>query len=182
MSQNNNETETPEIQECACGPDSFMVSLRAAKKARLQEGLTCGPMYCEGEPQPGKWFDQAFARGITPAGTVNCPTALRVGATQNALDVLLIASHANTGQITVNAGATITASFLQSDSQDGTFEEIGPSICAKAPAQGIAVDPCKTVFRIPIGNFSKPWLKVKLVFAGSISGGTMDVLLGYVPR
>lgn len=149
----------------------------------FNSGRRSGPGYVsDDECKPLVWYDQCFERGITPAGTVNCSRALRVGSTLNGLDVMLVASNGNASQLKIAAGGTITFSFLQGDTMDGPFEEVGPSICVKAPAGGMSVEPDGLVVKVSPGNFKKPWLKVKLEFAGAISGGAVDCALAYQPR
>lgn len=128
------------------------------------------------------WHDQYFDFEIEPAGTTNCVQALRVGSTLSHLDVVLVASHKNAGDLTFPAGATITLGLMQGDSEEGVFEDIGPTVCIKAPPEGMSIAPDDRVCRFPIGDFSKPWLKVSLEFSGAITGGTVDCALGYIPH
>lgn len=162
--------------------EEFEQMREEAKKRNLETGQRHGPCYSEGESAPLVWYDQVFEREIAPSGSVTCKRALRVGNTQNGLDVILIASHKNSAKLQAASGSTITVTLLQSDAEDGTFSEVGPTICVKAPAEGIAAEPDHLFARFPIGNFSKPWLKVKLEFAGTISGGKCDCALSYVAR
>lgn len=128
------------------------------------------------------WHDQYFGFELEPAGTVNCAHALRVGSTMSQLDVVLVASHENKGPLVFPAGATITLSIAQGDSETGTFEYVGPTVCVKAPAEGMGIEPDDLVCRFPIGDFQKPWLMVSLEFSGPITGGTLDCALGYIPH
>ena len=169
-------------ESAAMTPAEFARLAGEADQERLKSGLRHGPCYSEGESAPLVWYDQVFERKISPAGTITCENALRVGSTQNGLDVILVGSHANQGPISAASGATVTLTMQQADAPDGTFTGIGPSICVKAPAEGISADPDHLFVRFPIGNFSKPWLKIKLEFAGSITGGTLDAALSYVAR
>lgn len=107
---------------------------------------------------------------------------MRVGATQNGLDVALVASHANAGALTVAAGTTLTLVLLEGDGPDADFEEVGPSVCVTAPAEGISVEPDMLVARFAIGNMRKPWCRVRLKIEGDVSGGTLDVALAYAAR
>lgn len=154
----------------------------AAYDARQKAAKSCGPAYNYPQSAPVVVYDQMFQADITPAGTVNCPTPLRVGSTNNALDLILVANASNTGILNIAAAATITATLLQADSPDGSFTQTGPTICVKSPTEGIAVEPGHLAARFPLGNFTKPWLKVKLEFSGTINGGTLDAALGYMPR
>ena len=162
--------------------DDFEQMHEKAALRRQASGLRHGPCYSEGESAPLVWHDQLFERGINPACAVTCKNALRVGATNNSLDVILVGSHTNTGPLAAASGATVTVTLLQGDSPEGSFAEVGPTICVKAPAEGIAADPDHLFARFPIGNFRKPWLKVKLKFAGSITGGKCDCALLYMAR
>ena len=164
-------------------PKDFQDAVSQYKADLLNRGRRSGPAYVDdAECKPLVWYDQCFERRITPAGTVNCAKALRVGSTLNGLDIMLVASNGNTAPVQIAAGSTITFSFLQGDAMDGTFEEVGPTICVKAPAGGMSVDPDCLVVKVSPGNFAKPWLKVALEFDGAIAGGTVDCALAYQPR
>lgn len=147
-----------------------------------RRGLRGGPEYRGDESAPLVWYDQLFARAFTPSGTVQAPKALRAGATQNGLDVILVASHENEEDLAIAAGSTITLTTLEGDGPDDDFTPVGPAICVTAPDDGIKCAPDMLAARFAIGNFKKPWLKVELEFSGTISGGTMDCGLGYVAR
>ena len=153
-------------------------AIRAAKEERLRQGLRSGPVYGEA---PLVWHDQVFGREETPTGTISCKQALRVGATQNSLDVIVVASHKNGNKpLVVARGASLTLTLLQADAVDGKFEEVGPTVCVTAnEATNIEAD-C-LVARFAIGNMTKPWAKVKLDVSG-VTGGLIDVALGYVAR
>ena len=168
-------TSTMTAAEFASAHADYIKNMAAA-------GQTCGPCFAEPGGRPLIWHDQIFQAGITPSGTVTCTQALRVGATQNGLDIILVGSHTNTGDITAASGATITVTLLQADAIDGTYTEVGPTICVKAPTEGIRAEPCCLFARFPLGNFSKAWLKAKLEFTGTISGGKVDCALSYVAR
>ena len=151
----------------------FLASVHAAKEDLLRRGRRSGPVYGE---TPLIWHDQVFAREQTPAGTIECPQALRIGATQNALDVIVVASHKNgDAPLSVARGATLTLDLYQADKVDGDFEEVGPTICITAKEAMQVMADC-LVFRFAIGNMTKPWAKVKLACTG-ISGGLVDVAL-----
>lgn len=142
-----------------------------------------GPVYHGNTSQSFvPWYDQFFDREISPAGTVNCAQALRVGSTQKALMVTLVASHANTGKLTLAAGATITLNLLQGDAEDGAFEDVAPTTCITVPAGGKEVWPDQEIYTFPLNDFRKPWLMVSLDFDGAIAGGTLDVALTYAAR
>lgn len=168
----------------------FATSLKSAKIERRKSGLRSGPEYNGNEGAPLVWFDQVFERNLPTTGDITCETPLRVGATQNGLDVILVASHANAGPVFAQEGATVTLKTLQSDSEFGGFEYIGPTICVTAPLDGITADPDQLFARFAIGNFSKPWVKIELTFGGTkkdgtpatITGGTIDCALAYQPR
>lgn len=157
----------------------YLDGRRQAAEERMRFGLACGPAYGN---VPTVWGDQLFGFEMTPTGTVEPPTALRVGATQNGLDVILVASHSNEGNLTVSAGCKLTLDLLHADTADGEFEEVGPSICVTAPAEGLTVGRDEQIIRFALGNMVKPWAMVKLTIDGTISGGTIDVALGYVAR
>ncbi|MCM1237495.1 MAG: hypothetical protein NC489_46105 [Ruminococcus flavefaciens] len=148
----------------------------------IRRGAGVGPHYIDPNGYGPLWHDQFFGRDLTPTGTVSCKQALRVGATRNALDVAVTASALNNNDLIFPAGSTITLTLLQGDAEQGTFEDIGPTVCVKAPADGMTIAPGDTVCRFPIGDFQKPWLMVELEFSGAITGGTVDCSLGYFPR
>lgn len=162
-------------------PDAFREDLHAFKDDIVKRGQRSGPRFSM-TPQPLIWHDQVFGRGIEPTGTVNCPQALRVGSTLNSLDVVLVAANENDGPLLIPAGSTITMSFMQGNSEDGAFEAVGPTICIKAPAAGMEVEPDGLVARFPAGNFTKPWLMVSVEFSGAITGGKVDCALSFMPR
>lgn len=164
------------------GVKDFDKLQRESMESRRRNTRTAGLAWAEPESAPLKWYDQAFEREITPAGNVACAQALRVGSTQNGLDVILAANINNEGPLTAAAGATVTFTFLQADERDGQYSEVGPTICVKAPADGISAEPGMTFFRASPGNFRKPWLKVKLAFDGTFTGGKLDCFLSYAAR
>lgn len=152
-----------------------------AQRETVRRAARSGPMYMpRGNITP--WHDQFFAREITPAGTVNCPQALRVGSTVQALQVSLLASHANEDNLVLPDGATITLNLLQGDAEKGSFEDVGPTMCVKVPAGGKVIPRDGLVYSFPLTDFSRPWLMVSLTFDGAITGGTVDVALSYAPR
>lgn len=160
---------------------SFRDDLHKFKDELDQKAKRSGPKF-NPAGNAHVWHDQVFERDIEPVGTINCQQALRVGATHNGLDIALIACNANEEAIVFPAGATITLSLMQADSENGAFEDVGPTICVKAPAEGIEAGPDDLVARFPIGNLGKPWLKVNLEFSGAITGGKVDCALAYMAR
>ena len=162
--------------------DKFIDHVGEGWKELRKSGLRGGPEYAENEAHPLVWHDQVFEREISPSGVADCAKALAAGSTQNGLDVILVASHANEGDLEFPAGATITLKTLVSDDPEGEFKAIGPSYCVTAPEEGIKCQPDGLVARFPIGNFKKLWLKISLEFGGEISGGTVDAALSYVAR
>lgn len=147
-----------------------------------KRGLRGGPEYQDNESAPLVWYDQVFQREIEPAGAVACEKALLVGATQNGLDVILVGSHSNAGDIVIPAGATITLKTLISEDPAGPFVANGPSLCATSPAGGIKCGPDQLAIRFAIGNFKKQWLKISLEFSGEIGGGKVDAALSLAAR
>lgn len=159
----------------------FQDDLQSWKEKLVTSGKRNGPAF-EAGGHTLVWYDQVFERGVDPVGTVNCSQALRVGATHNGLDVALVASNANAGDLLIPAGSTITVSFMQGDKENDTFEDVGPTICMKAPAAGMKIKPDELVMRFPMGNMQKPWAMVNIEFSGAITGGTVDCVLAYMPR
>ena len=155
--------------------DVFLEKLREAKTARVEAGAGPSVMYRGDNPSPLVWFDQAFGIKLDPVGTFTCPLALRVGATQSSLDVVVVANHQNEDNLTVPAGTTITVTLLQSDTADGTFEASGASMTMTVLDDGMAVEPDSQVARFYVA-------KVKVKIEGAITGGTIDVGLAYMPR
>lgn len=152
-----------------------------AQREIARRAARSGPRYqSRGTFTP--WHDQFFAREITPSGTVNCPQALRVGATLQSLQVTLVASHANEQDLILPDGASITLNLLQGDQEKGTFEDVGPTACIKVPAGGKAIPPDGIIYSFALTDFNKPWLMVSLDFDGAITGGLVDVSLTFQPR
>lgn len=160
----------------------FEAKLEKAYHERRRLAMRGGPVYHDPESAPLVWYDQLFERELTPSGTVDCANSLRAGGTQNALDLILVASNANTAAVQAAAGATITVRTLQCDTPDGIFEAIGPTHCVTAPTDGIAAERNMLFCRVALGNFRKPWLKISLEFSGTITGGTLDACLSYAAR
>lgn len=161
--------------------ESFRKDLHDFKDDLTRRGARSGPCF---KPDGCNliWYDQIFEREIEPAGAVNCSQALRVGATLNSHEVVLVASHGNEGPLVIPAGSTITLNLAQGDYETGTFADVGPTVCVKAPAEGMEIAPDNAVCRFALPDFNKPWLKVSLEFSGAITGGKMDCGLAYVPR
>lgn len=167
----------------AISADDFKSGIDAFHRDLDDKAKGVGPSYVgDGKFKPTVWHNQKFASRIEPLGTVNCPQALSVGRTLNALDVMLIASATNESPVLFPAGSTITMTFLQSDEEEGVYEEVGPTICVMAPASGKSAEAGEIIARFPMEDFSKPWLMVTLEFSGSISGGLCDCILSYTPR
>ena len=162
-------------QEFADGRDAY-------EKERRERGKRLGPCYHPGGLSFTPFFDQYFERDMEPVGTVACRQPLRVGATQGGLEVMLLASPLNTENVVFPAGSTITISYLQGDSEDGPFEDVGPTVCVKAPLEGMEAGPCHSLVQLPLPNFKKPWLMVNLEFAGAITGGKLDCILNLAAR
>lgn len=157
-------------------------AIRAANVESRKEALRSGPEYNAGGCSPLLWHDQVFGYEIEPSGTVVCDEPLYVGATQNGLDVVIVASHANKTPVSFAAGASITLKTLVADQPDGTFVETGPSVCVVAPAAGIAAEADQLAARLPLADMEGKYVKIKLVFAGTITGGTVDAALHYLAR
>lgn len=157
----------------------YLDGRRLAAEERVRFGQAAGPSYGN---TPLVWGDQLFGWELEPTGTLEPETALHVGATQNALDVIIVASHANEGDLTVSAGCKLTLDLMQAHAPDGAFEDVGPSICITAPDTGLTIGPDEMLARFALGNMSKPWAKVKLTIDGTISGGKIDIALACVAR
>ena len=157
----------------------FLEGRRLAAGERARSARAAGPVFGGG---PLVWGDQLFGGDIVPTGSIEPDTALRVGTTGNALDIVVVASPANAGELTVSAGCKLTLDLMQADTAEGSFEEVGPSICITAPESGFAVRPDGLVARFALGNMSRPWAKVKLTIDGTGSGGNIDIALAYAAR
>lgn len=179
MTQNN---DTPQNNETTASEKSFLEQHSEGYKELRRAGLRGGPEYADNESAPLVWYDQVFDREIEPSGTVYCPKALAVGGTQNGLDVILVASHDNSGDLVFPSGSSITLKTRVGDNPEGPFQASGPSLCVIAPSEGIKCPPDGLAVRFAIGNFKKMWMKITLEFSGSISGGTVDAALSYVAR
>lgn len=173
------ETQSPAKTEMTA--EEFETALHDFKDHIVERGRHVGPVF-SANGVPAMWYDQIFEENFDPAGTVNCKTALRVGKTHNGLDVVIVANPSNTGELVVPAGSTITMSFLHADKVDGTYEDVGPTICVTAPLGGYRIRPGGQVARFAIGDFKKPWLMVTVEFSGSITGGKVDCVLAHAPR
>lgn len=158
-------------------PDEFLELRGKTADALVADGRAPGPVY--GSRRPVIWHDQRFGSGLTLAGTVDCPTALRAGATQGALDVAIVADM--DAPLIVAEGASITLVPLEGDSPDGPFTEAGPSVCITAPAGGMRAEAGDLLARLPVGDRSRPWLKVRLEVTGDIQG-TATVGLALLAR
>ena len=157
--------------------EEFLDLQRNAARRRVDAGRSPGPRY--GSGRPVLWYDQRFGEGLSLTGTVDCPVALRVGATGNALIVSLVASMS--GPVEVAEGATITLIPLEADSPDGAFVEAGPSVCVTAPKGGMRAEAGDLLVHLPLGDRTRPWMQVRLVADGAITGA-VDVGLTHVPR
>lgn len=158
----------------------FLENENAAKKLRMEQGKATGPTYTK-HGQPARWFHQAFERDIAPTGTVDCSQGLRAGTTSGSLNVCLVASAKNEEAIVAASGATITCVLYNADKEDGEYTEVGPTICVKAPADGIKAEPGEALCKFAIGDLPKAWLKPKLTFEGTITPGTLDCILDIYP-
>lgn len=157
------------------GKDAYEESLR-------ERGKRCGPCYCGNGTSITPFHDQYFDQDFEPVGVVNCKRALRVGHTQQSMQVMVLASPGNEETMQAPAASTVGIKFMQADSEDGTYEEIGPSMCQTAPADGISADPCHMLAHFPVPDMSKPWLMVSLEFSGAITGGKCDCILNLAAR
>lgn len=157
----------------------FWEGRERAVRERARQARSGGPVFGNA---PLVWWDQLFGRELTPGGTLEPETALRVGNSGNALDVIVVASHANTEDLTVSAGCKLTLDLLHADTPDGPFAETGPSICITAPDTGLTIPPDALVARFALGNMHKAWAKVRLTTDGLLSGGTIDIALAYAAR
>lgn len=163
--------------------DDFRDGMDAFRDRILEDSISVGPAYAgDGKFRPTVWHDQKFGWRLDPSGIVNCPQALDVGRTLGALDVMVIASATNTGPLQVAAGSTLTLTMTQGDREVGTFEDVGPTICVKAPVSGMKIEPGDIVARFAIGDFTKRWLMTSLEFTGAFTGGLVDCILSYNPR
>ena len=176
-------SQTDTTTDCSSATaDDFLAKLHETKDAIVQRGAGPGPAYRGNNPAPLVWYDQFFGVKLEPVGTITCPLALRVGATQSTLDVVVVANHQNEGNLTVPGGTIITVTLLQSDTADGTFEASGASMTMTVPADGMVVERDSQIARFFVGNMTKAWAKVKVKIEGAITGGTIDVGLAYSPR
>lgn len=176
----NNGTE--EISQTTTrSPEEFLAEANAARRHNVARGADGGPRYCP-QGNPTLWHNQIFFEGKTPEGTISPDRALRAGSSQNGVDLALVGSPQNTEDVVCAADSTITISFEHSDSADGEFTEAGPTICFTAPEAGMKAGPGETLCRLPLVVSPLPWIKCKVVFSGTISGGLLDCGLVYTPR
>lgn len=154
---------------------------RAAHEHRIAQGLGPGPAYRGGnEKAPLIWFDQFFAQSLEPTGTIACAQfePLRVGATQSSIDLVIVASHSNTTNLVMPAGASITVELWQADTPDGTLERSGYSVTVTS-ADAREIEPDCELCRVYIGNMTKAYCVPKIKFTGTYAGGTVDVGLAH---
>lgn len=162
--------------------DQTLQDIRNAKKHLRESAVSAGPRFSPNGSATSIWNDQVFEREITPSGEVECGTALRAGSTGQALYIALNASATNEAEMEIPKNSTITFTLLQADEEEGEFEEVGPTICMKAPADGMVIEPGDTICRVALNDMQKPWLKIKIEFSGAITGGTCIAGLGYAAR
>lgn len=163
-------------------PEDFWDSRKDAVQNNIRRSATTGPCYNGKNPKPTIWYDQQFGYNLIPSGTVTCPFPLRVGFTQQSLEVVVMANMYNRDQLFAAPASTITMILSEGDSDSGAFAPVGPTYCVTAPATGIIAEPDEVFVRFPLGNMAKPWAMVELTFAGSFTGGNIDVVLSYVAR
>lgn len=159
----------------------FYKQMHEAEADRLRQTRKSGPAYSD-RGHPLIWNGQVFGREIKPAGEVVCEQPLHVGSTQNALDLIIVACNANEDTLVCPKDSTITVAFKMADKEAGPYEDVGPTVCVKAPEDGISAEPDELVVRVPLGNFAKPWVKPAITFTGTITGGNVDVALSMVNR
>lgn len=179
MSQSTESSES--AGSAAMTGEEFLEAYAEARQSLAKKGARSGPVYSE-SGAVSVIYDQVFGRGITPSGSVECPEALACGCTGQALQVALVASHGNEGAVVMASGATASVSFLASDKAAGEFAAAGPAITVTAPAAGLSAEPDLPLLRLPIPDGLGPWLKVKLTFGGTISGGKVDCVLAMAAR
>lgn len=158
----------------------YLSESRKAKHDAIKNGASTGPVF--GRGATSFWNDQIFQSVITPEETVECGTPLHVGSHSGALYVALNAMPDNTEDVVFPKDSTITFTFLVGSDEDGEFRDIGPTVCVKAPEDGITVEPGQTAVRVALPDFPLPLLKLKLEFDGDITGGKLEAGLGYAAR
>lgn len=174
-------TETPAAPTPREQARAYISQQNAARKERIRQGLTEAFSYSE-NGQTTLWFDQVFDYDIVPEDTVVCETPLQVGSHQGSLFVVLNASRDNAEPLEFPEDATIAFSFLTAKTEDGEYSDIAPTVCVKAPKDGMSYEPGETITRVMLPNFPLPWCKLKLEFSGEITGGTIIAGLGYAAR
>lgn len=154
----------------------FLEGLRAARDFRVEQGRGPAPEYRGSEHAPLIWGDQFFAQNLTPTGTLDISNfePLRVGATQSSIDLVIIASHGNTGTLLCPAGSSITVELYQCDTVDGVYESSGYEVTVTNRDERSLERDCQ-ICRIFIGSMSKAFCKPKITFTGVFAGGTVDV-------
>ncbi|MBO4300839.1 MAG: hypothetical protein J5861_04465 [Desulfovibrio sp.] len=154
----------------------YLKASRDAKDLRVAQGAGPGPEYHGSDVAPLIWFDQFYGQGLTPTGTLDLTLfePLRVGATQSSLDLVITASHGNTGTLLCPAGSSVKVELFQSDSEDGPFETSGYAVTMTNGAVR-NVEPDVQICRLYIGNMSKAYMVPKITFTGAFAGGLVDV-------
>ena len=163
--------------------DDFIKASREAKDAIIESAKAAGPIYQGQKPTPLIWYDQFFGRALTPTGTLDIANfvPLRVGTTQSAIDLVIVASHANSGTLLCPAGSSVTVELFESDTEAGTYTTSGTKVTV-TNAEVQNVEPDRQVYRLYVGNMKKAWMVPKITFTGAFAGGTVDVGLAYNPR
>lgn len=154
----------------------FLNASRDAKDLRVRQAAGPGPEYRGKDVAPLIWFDQFYGQELTPTGTIDFATfePLRVGATQSSLDLVITASHGNSGTLLCPAGSSITVELFESDTEDGTYTSSGYKVTmTNNEARNIETD--VQICRLYIGNMSKAYMLPKITFVGAFAGGTVDV-------
>lgn len=154
----------------------FLDGQRLARELRIEQGRGPSPQYRGTEKAPLIWGDQFFAQGLSPTGTLDIASfePMRVGATQSSIDLVIIASHGNTGTLLCPLGSSITVELYEGDTSDGPFTKSGYSVTVTND-EARNVDPDCQLCQIYIGNMRKAYCVPKITFTGVFAGGTVDV-------
>lgn len=171
---------TPVATEPMSGPE-FLEAARKAKAHIRSLGKSLGPCYSSGG-NTSLWYDQVFGADIEPDDTQALPVPLRVGSHSGGLYAALNVMPDAAAPCEFAEGSTVTFTFKMARDEAGPYSAVGPTICMKAPAGGLAVEPGDTVFRVALPDFPEPYVMVELEFSGTISGANLVCGLGLAAR
>ena len=184
MSQNATSSDVSSgLSTGSLSAQDFLKAQRAAFDLRISQGAGPGPEYHGTDVAPLIWFDQFYAMGLSPVGTLELDEfePLRVGATQSSLDLVVVASHGNESTLLCPVGSSVKVELFESDTADGTYTSSGYAV-VMTMNEAREVEPDVQLCRCYIGNMRKAYMRPKITFTGAFAGGMVDVGLALSAR